>query len=88
MRHPDGRGTTVPVRAGKDVAQGTLRNENVTAVRESGRGEPARHQPLVDLHSDPIDQLCGCTVVVGAKFAICQCKDGLVNDGLVGYAAA
>jgi predicted RNA binding protein YcfA (HicA-like mRNA interferase family) len=26
MRHPDGRGTTVPVHAGKDVAKGTLRN--------------------------------------------------------------
>jgi predicted RNA binding protein YcfA (HicA-like mRNA interferase family) len=26
MRHPDGRGTTVPVLAGKDVAKGTLRN--------------------------------------------------------------
>jgi predicted RNA binding protein YcfA (HicA-like mRNA interferase family) len=26
MRHPNGRGTTVPVHAGKDVAKGTLRN--------------------------------------------------------------
>jgi predicted RNA binding protein YcfA (HicA-like mRNA interferase family) len=26
MRHPDGRGTTVPVHAGRDVAKGTLRN--------------------------------------------------------------
>jgi predicted RNA binding protein YcfA (HicA-like mRNA interferase family) len=25
MRHPDGRGTTVPVHRGKDVARGTLR---------------------------------------------------------------
>jgi predicted RNA binding protein YcfA (HicA-like mRNA interferase family) len=25
MRHPDGRGTTVPVHAGRDVAKGTLR---------------------------------------------------------------
>jgi len=25
MRHPDGRGTTVPVRPGRDVANGTLR---------------------------------------------------------------
>jgi len=25
MRHPDGRGTTVPVHAGRDVARGTLR---------------------------------------------------------------
>ena len=25
MRHPDGRGTTVPVRQGRDVAKGTLR---------------------------------------------------------------
>jgi predicted RNA binding protein YcfA (HicA-like mRNA interferase family) len=26
MRHPDGRGTTVPVHPGRDVARGTLRN--------------------------------------------------------------
>lgn len=26
MRHPDGRGTTVPVHQGRDVAKGTLRN--------------------------------------------------------------
>ena len=26
MRHPDGRGTTVPVHSGRDVAKGTLRN--------------------------------------------------------------
>ena len=26
MRHPDGRGTTVPVHAGRDVAKGTLRS--------------------------------------------------------------
>jgi predicted RNA binding protein YcfA (HicA-like mRNA interferase family) len=26
MRHPDGRGTTVPVHPGRDVAKGTLRN--------------------------------------------------------------
>jgi predicted RNA binding protein YcfA (HicA-like mRNA interferase family) len=25
MRHPDGRGTTVPVHAGREVARGTLR---------------------------------------------------------------
>ena len=25
MRHPDGRGTTVPVHKGRDVAKGTLR---------------------------------------------------------------
>lgn len=25
MRHPDGRGTTVPVHPGRDVAKGTLR---------------------------------------------------------------
>lgn len=25
MRHPDGRGTTVPVRGNRDVAKGTLR---------------------------------------------------------------
>ena len=25
MRHPDGRGTTVPVHLGRDVANGTLR---------------------------------------------------------------
>ncbi len=25
MRHPDGRGTTVPVHRGRDVARGTLR---------------------------------------------------------------
>jgi predicted RNA binding protein YcfA (HicA-like mRNA interferase family) len=25
MRHPDGRGTTVPVHAARDVAKGTLR---------------------------------------------------------------
>jgi predicted RNA binding protein YcfA (HicA-like mRNA interferase family) len=25
MRHPDGRGTTVPVHSGQDVARGTLR---------------------------------------------------------------
>jgi len=25
MRHPDGRGTTVPVHQGRDVARGTLR---------------------------------------------------------------
>ena len=25
MRHPDGRGTTVPVHSGRDVAKGTLR---------------------------------------------------------------
>ena len=25
MRHPDGRGTTVPVHTGRDVAKGTLR---------------------------------------------------------------
>lgn len=25
MRHPDGRGTTVPVHGGRDVAKGTLR---------------------------------------------------------------
>lgn len=25
LRHPDGRGTTVPVHAGRDVARGTLR---------------------------------------------------------------
>ncbi|MCY9785490.1 type II toxin-antitoxin system HicA family toxin [Nocardiopsis sp. EMB25] len=25
MRHPDGRGTTVPVHRGRDVAKGTLR---------------------------------------------------------------
>lgn len=25
MRHPEGRGTTVPVHAGRDVAKGTLR---------------------------------------------------------------
>lgn len=25
MRHPDGRGTTVPVHRGQDVAKGTLR---------------------------------------------------------------
>jgi predicted RNA binding protein YcfA (HicA-like mRNA interferase family) len=25
MRHPDGRGTTVPFHAGRDVAKGTLR---------------------------------------------------------------
>lgn len=25
MRHPDGRGTTVPVHAGRDLAKGTLR---------------------------------------------------------------
>src|ERR1700726_1411439 len=25
MRHPDGRGTTVPVHAGRDIAKGTLR---------------------------------------------------------------
>ena len=25
MRHPDGRGTTVPVHAGRDVAKSTLR---------------------------------------------------------------
>ncbi|HEY5272592.1 MAG TPA: type II toxin-antitoxin system HicA family toxin [Acidimicrobiales bacterium] len=26
MRHPDGRGTTVPVHRGRDVAKGTLRS--------------------------------------------------------------
>ena len=26
MRHPDGRGTTVPVHPGGDLAKGTLRN--------------------------------------------------------------
>ena len=26
MRHPDGRGTTVPVHSGRDVAKGTLRS--------------------------------------------------------------
>jgi predicted RNA binding protein YcfA (HicA-like mRNA interferase family) len=26
LRHPDGRGTTVPVHHGRDVAKGTLRN--------------------------------------------------------------
>jgi hypothetical protein len=26
MRHPDGRGTTIPVHRGRDVAKGTLRN--------------------------------------------------------------
>lgn len=26
MRHPDGRGTTVPVHPGRDLAKGTLRN--------------------------------------------------------------
>jgi predicted RNA binding protein YcfA (HicA-like mRNA interferase family) len=26
MRHPDGRGTTVTVHAGRDLAKGTLRN--------------------------------------------------------------
>jgi predicted RNA binding protein YcfA (HicA-like mRNA interferase family) len=26
MRHPDGRGTTVPVHAARDVAKGTLRS--------------------------------------------------------------
>jgi predicted RNA binding protein YcfA (HicA-like mRNA interferase family) len=26
MRHPDGRGTTVPVHPGRDVAKGTLRS--------------------------------------------------------------
>ena len=26
MRHPDGRGMTVPVHPGRDVAKGTLRN--------------------------------------------------------------
>jgi predicted RNA binding protein YcfA (HicA-like mRNA interferase family) len=26
MRHPDGRGTTVPVHQGRDVARGTLRS--------------------------------------------------------------
>ncbi|PSK97443.1 putative RNA binding protein YcfA (HicA-like mRNA interferase family) [Murinocardiopsis flavida] len=25
MRHPDGRGTTVPVHSGRDLAKGTLR---------------------------------------------------------------
>jgi predicted RNA binding protein YcfA (HicA-like mRNA interferase family) len=25
MRHPDGRGTTIPVHKGRDVAKGTLR---------------------------------------------------------------
>jgi len=25
MRHPDGRGTTIPVHQGRDVARGTLR---------------------------------------------------------------
>ncbi|HEX9334479.1 MAG TPA: type II toxin-antitoxin system HicA family toxin [Pseudonocardiaceae bacterium] len=25
MRHPDGRGTTVPVHSGRDIAKGTLR---------------------------------------------------------------
>ena len=25
LRHPDGRGTTVPVHSGRDVAKGTLR---------------------------------------------------------------
>ncbi len=25
LRHPDGRGTTVPVHAGRDLAKGTLR---------------------------------------------------------------
>jgi predicted RNA binding protein YcfA (HicA-like mRNA interferase family) len=25
MRHPDGRGTTVPVHQGRDIAKGTLR---------------------------------------------------------------
>ena len=25
MRHPDGRGTTIPVHPGRDVAKGTLR---------------------------------------------------------------
>jgi predicted RNA binding protein YcfA (HicA-like mRNA interferase family) len=25
MRHPDGRGTTIPVHHGRDVAKGTLR---------------------------------------------------------------
>lgn len=25
MRHPDGRGTTVPIHAGRDLAKGTLR---------------------------------------------------------------
>lgn len=25
MRHPDGRGTTVPVHRGRDIAKGTLR---------------------------------------------------------------
>jgi predicted RNA binding protein YcfA (HicA-like mRNA interferase family) len=25
MRHPDGRGTTVPIHQGRDVAKGTLR---------------------------------------------------------------
>jgi hypothetical protein len=27
MRHPDGRGTTVPVHQGRDVAKGTLLSE-------------------------------------------------------------
>ena len=26
MRHPDGRGTTVPVHPGRDIAKGTLRS--------------------------------------------------------------
>jgi predicted RNA binding protein YcfA (HicA-like mRNA interferase family) len=25
LRHPDGRGTTIPVRQGRDLAKGTLR---------------------------------------------------------------
>jgi predicted RNA binding protein YcfA (HicA-like mRNA interferase family) len=32
MRHPDGRGTTVPVHAGRDLAKGTLRGSSPTSA--------------------------------------------------------
>jgi predicted RNA binding protein YcfA (HicA-like mRNA interferase family) len=44
MRHPDGRGTTVPVHPGRDVAKGTLRGILADAdmtVQELRRSLPA-----------------------------------------------
>jgi predicted RNA binding protein YcfA (HicA-like mRNA interferase family) len=42
LKHPDGRATTIPVHAGKDVPKGTLRS----VLRDAGLSKADLHQIL------------------------------------------
>lgn len=72
MKHPDGRGTTVPVHAGKDVPKGTLRNiltdvgmtpDELFNPKKKASGRAAAVQQVVD----PREGVADARGAVGSK---------------------